>query len=123
MIRLLLAVFGPRFFTAKSKQLLIIGSFYTLISDKSEECRKQTDELNTELQLAKDPRGLLLGTILPEILWDKETCSKIRAMPAERLVPYYETMIPKWLKEGAQDCSFNLQSELQRVVQLRSPAA
>lgn len=122
MIRLLLAVLGPRFFNAKSKRILIIGSFYSLITDKDVEVQDKAVTINQELNLATDHKGVLLGAILPEILWDREQCDRLRKLPTERLIHYYETMIPKWLKEDVEDCSFNLRTELQKVASIQSAA-
>lgn len=123
MIKILLAALGPKLFTPKGRRLLILGSFYTLLSGRSGGCQRLACSMNRRLNLAQDSRGLLLGTILPEILWDKHQCDVIRSMPSEKIANYYEEMIPRWLKDGVDDSTFVLHQELNNIVSLHSLSA
>lgn len=121
MIKLLLAVFGPRIITPSGRRLLILGSFYTLLSGRSGGCQRLAASMNKRLQLATDPKGLLLGTILPEILWDENQCSRLRELPDEKVANYFHEMIPKWLKDGVDD--MNLKNDLQVIVGFRQTSS
>ncbi|WP_107333875.1 hypothetical protein [Klebsiella pneumoniae] len=120
MIKLLLAALGPKLFTPKGRRLLILGSFYTLLSGRSGGCQRLACTMNRRLNLAQDSRGLLLGTILPEILWNDEQCEIIRKLPSEKVANYFEEMIPHWLKDGVEDSSFILRQELKQIVNLHT---
>lgn len=123
MIKILLAVFGPKLFTTKGRRVLILGSFYTLLSGRSGGCQRLASSMNRRLNLTTDSKGLLLGTILPEILWDEKQCEAIRTLPHEKVVNYFEEMIPRWLKEGVEDGEFTLRQELKNIVNMHSLSA
>lgn len=120
MIKLLLAALGPKLFTPKGRRLLILGSFYTLLSGRAGGCQRLACTMNRRLNLAQDSRGLLLGTILPEILWNDKQCEIIRTLPSEKVANYFEEMIPHWLKDGVEDSSFILRQELKQIVNLHT---
>jgi len=121
MIKLILTFLGPRFLTPAGRRVLILGSFYTLLSGRAGGCHRLAHSMNKRLCLANDAKGLLLGTILPEILWDKNQCDTIRSLPDEKVANYFHEMIPHWLKEGVDES--RLQKDLKEIVLFREPIA